>query len=141
MTLRGVKTITAMTILTEMGDMRRFGKAKDFMAALGLVPSEYSSGNSVRRGGITKTGNTHVRRILVESAWHYRHWPTASKRIQARRTGQPLEVVRVAQKADIRLYRKYRKMIDRGKQPGKTIAAVARELAGFVWAIGQLVQA
>ena len=138
MTLRGVQTVTAMTILSEIGDMRRFGKARDFMAAIGLVPSEYSSGNSVRRGSVTKTGNMHVRRILVESAWHYRHRPVASVRIKARRAGQPLEVLRVAQKADARLYRKYRRLTDRGKPPNKTIVAVARELAGFIWSIGQL---
>ena len=139
MTLRGVKTITAMTILMEIGDMRRFGKAKDFMAAIGLVPSEHSSGNSVRRGSITKTGNVHVRRILVESAWHYRHRPTAGKGIKARRAGQPLEVVQVAQKADTRLYKKFRKLVDKGKRTTIAAVATARELAGFVWAIGQKV--
>jgi len=137
MTLRGVQTVTAMTVLSEIGDMRRFGKARDFMAAIGLVPSEYSSGSSIHRGSITKTGNVHVRRVLVESAWHYRHRPVASSRIKARRAGQPLEVVRVAQKADSRLYRKYRRLMDRGKPPNKTIVAIARELAGFIWAIGQ----
>jgi transposase len=137
MTLRGVKTITAMTIVSEIGDMRRFGKAKEFMAALGLVPSEYSSGNSVCRGSITKTGNAHVRRILVESAWHYRHRPTVGKQIKARRAGQPLEVVRVAQKADIRLCRKFRGLVDRGKRATTAAVSTARELAGFVWAIGQ----
>jgi len=135
MTLRGVKTITAMTIVSEIGDMRRFGKAKDFMAALGLVPSEYSSGKSICRGRITKTGNAHVRRVLVESSWHYRHRPTAGKAIKARRAGQPLEVVSVAQKADIRLNRKFRKLVDRGKRTTIAAVATARELAGFVWAI------
>ena len=139
MTLRGVKTITAMTVLTEIGDMRRFGKAKEFMAALGLVPSEHSSGNSVRRGSITKTGNAHVRRILVESAWHYRHRPTVGKGIKARRAGQPLEVIQAAQKADVRLYKKFRKLADRGKRTTIAAVATARELAGFVWSIGQMV--
>ena len=139
MTLRGVKTITAMTIVSEIGDMRRFGKAKDFMAALGLVPSEYSSGSNVCRGRITKTGNAHVRRVLVESSWHYQHRPTVGKTIKARRAGQPLEVVQVAQKADIRLNRKFRKIVDRGRRTTIAVVATARELAGFVWAIGQRV--
>ena len=139
MTLRGIKTITAMTIVSEIGDMRRFGKAKDFMSALGLVPSEYSSGKNICRGSITKTGNAHVRRVLVESAWHYQHRPTVGKTIKSRRSGQPLEVVQVAQKADIRLNRKFRKIVDRGKRTTIAAVATARELAGFVWAIGQRV--
>jgi len=137
MTLRGVKTITAMTIVSEIGDMRRFGEAKDFMAALGLVPSEYSSGKNICRGSITKTGNAHVRRVLVESAWHYQHRPTVGKTIKARRAGQPLEVVQVAQKADTRLNRKFRNIVERGKRTTIAAVATARELAGFVWAIGQ----
>jgi transposase len=137
MTLRGVKTITAMTIVSEIGDMRRFGKAKDFMSALGLVPSEYSSGKNICRGGITKTGNAHVRRVLVESAWHYRHRPTVGKAIKARRKGQALEIVSVAQKADVRLCRKFRGMVERGKRTTVAAVATARELAGFIWAIGQ----
>jgi len=137
MTLRGVKTITAMTIVSEIGDMRRFGKAKEFMAALGLVPSEYSSGKSICRGSITKTGNAHVRRVLVESAWHYRHRPTVGKAIKARRVGQPPEVLNIAQKADTRLNRKFRKIVDRGKRATVAAVATARELAGFIWAIGQ----
>ena len=137
MTLRGVQTITAMTILSEIGDMRRFGKARDFMAALGLVPSEFSSGGKTSRGSITKTGNGHVRRVLVEAAWHYRHRLAAGPRILARRIGQPLDVLRVAQKADARLHKKYRRMIGRGKLPNITIVSLARELAGFIWAIGQ----
>jgi transposase len=137
MTLRGVKEITAMTIMSEIGDMRRFGTAKEFMAALGLVPSEYSTGKSVRRGSITKTGNAHVRRVLVESAWHYRHRPSVGKAIKDRRKGQPLEILSVAQKADVRLSRKFRRLIDRGKRSTIAAVATARELAGFVWAIGQ----
>jgi transposase len=141
MILRGVQVITAMTILFEIGDLRRFLRAKDFMAALGLVPSEYSSGSSVRRGRITKTGNSHIRRVLVESAWHYRHRPTVGKGIKARRAGKPRELLEIAQKADVRLNRKFRRMTEHNKKPS-TVAAVAtaRELAGFVWAIGQQVQ-
>jgi transposase len=137
MILRGIGIITAMTILCEIGDLRRFGKAKDFMAALGLVPSEYSSGHIITRGSITKTGNVHVRRVLVEAAWHYRHKPTVGIAIKARRAGKQPELLRIAQKADIRLNRKYRKLVDRGKRTTIATVATARELAGFVWAIGQ----
>jgi len=141
MILRGVQVITAMTILFEIGDMRRFLRAKDFMAALGLVPSEYSSGNSVHRGSITKTGNSHIRRVLVESAWHYRHRPTVGKGIKARRVGKPRELLEIAQKADVRLNRKFRRMTEHKKLSTVAAVATARELAGFVWAIGQQVHA
>jgi len=141
MVLRGVQVITAMTIFFEIGDLRRFGRAKDFMAALGLVPSEYSSGSKTSRGSITKTGNSHIRRVLIESAWHYRHGPTAGKSIKARRAGKPVELTGIAQKADVRLNRKFRRMISRGKLSTVAAVATARELAGFVWAIGQQVQA
>jgi transposase len=137
MTLRGIQTLTAMTILSEFGDLRRFGSAREFMAAIGLVPSEFSSGAKTRRGSITKTGNAHVRRVLVEAAWHYRHKPVPGKAVKARRAGQPLEVLSIAQKADVRLHRKFRRMTDRGKRSTIAAVAVARELAGFVWAIGQ----
>ena len=139
MVLRGVKVITAMTILFEIGDLRRFLRAKDFMAALGLVPSEYSSGSKVNRGSITKTGNSHIRRVLIESAWHYRHRSTVGKSIKARRAGKPPELLNIAQKADMRLNRKFRRMTDRGKLSTIAAVATARELAGFVWAIGQQV--
>ena len=137
MVLRGIQIITAMTILFEIGDLRRFGRAKDFMAAIGLVPSEYSSGGKVSRGSITKTGNTHVRRIMVEASWHYRHRPTVGKGIKARRSGKPLELLSIAQRADVRLNRKFRRMTGRGKRSTVAAVATARELAGFVWAIGQ----
>jgi transposase len=141
MVLRGVQAITAMTIFFEIGDLRRFGRAKDFMAALGLVPSEYSSGSQISRGSITKTGNSHIRRVLIESAWHYRHGPTAGKAIKARRSGKPVELIGIAQKADVRLNRKFRRMTSRGKLSTVAAVATARELAGFVWAIGRQVQA
>jgi len=137
MTLRGVKTVTAMTVISEIGDMRRFSKASEFMAAIGLVPSEYSNGGRTHRGSITKTGNMHVRRVLVEAVWHYRH-KLVGPAIRARRIGQPAEVVNIAQRADARLCRKYWKLAGRGKLMTMTVVAVARELAGFVWAIGQV---
>lgn len=136
-TLRGVQTLTAMTIVTELGDLRRFSGAAEFMAATGLVPSEYSSGGRQRRGGITKTGNAHVRRVLVEAAWHYRH-RVVSKTIRARRKGLPRSVVAIAERADRRLSHKYYRLIHSGKRSTVTVTAVARELAGFIWAIGQV---
>lgn len=139
MVLRGVKVITAMTILFEIGDLRRFGKASEFMSALGLVPSEYSSGSKISRGSITKTGNSHIRRVLIESSWHYRHRPTAGKGIKARRAGKPQELLNIAHRADVRLNRKFRRMTDRGKLSTIAAVATARELAGFIWAIGQQV--
>lgn len=137
-TLRGVKTITAMTIITEAGDLRRFSGAPEFMAATGLVPSEYSSGGKERRGAITKAGNAHMRWVLVESSWHYQHRPVVSKALRERRKGQPHDVVAIAERADVRLHRKFHKLVGKGKRSTVAVTAVARELAGFVWAIGQL---
>lgn len=136
--LRGVDTITAMTLVSELIDLNRFATPKELMAFVGLVPSEHSSGRKRRQGSITKTGNAHVRRVLVEAAWHYRHPPTGGgAAIRKRREGQPPKIVETARKAEMRLHRKYRRMIARGKNRGTTAAAVARELTGFVWAIGR----
>jgi transposase len=136
-TLRGVKTITAMTVLAEVGDMRRYASAPQFMASTGLVSREYSTGDKQRRGGITKTGNTHLRRVLVESGWHYRHRSIAGAAIRSRRKGQSAAIVAIAEKAEQRLHRKFRRLVDRYNKPSQVAAvAVARELAGFIWAIG-----
>lgn len=108
------------------------------MSATGLTVSEYSSGQRRRQGTITKTGNAHLRRVLVEAAWHYRHRPSVSRTLQKRREGQPLPVLAIARKAEIRLHRKYQRLIARGKRSTQAVVAVARELAGFVWAIGQI---
>lgn len=138
-TLRGVKTVTAMTLVAEVWDMRRYGKAPQFMSSTGLVSSEYSTGEHERRGKITKAGNAHLRRVLVEAAWHYRHRPIAGETIKKRRKGQPEAVVSIAERADQRLNRKFRRMVDRyNKKPVIAAVAVARELAGFIWAIGQI---
>jgi transposase len=138
-TLRGVKTVTALTLVAEVGDMRRYGTAPQFMGSTGLVSSEYSTGDRQRRGKITKTGNAHLRRVLVEASWHYRHRPTAGSGIKKRRKGQSEEVVSIAERADQRLNRKFRRMVDRyNKKPVIAAVAVARELAGFIWAIGQI---
>lgn len=136
--LRGVSTTTAMTVLAEAGDLRRYRKASQFMGSTGLVPSEHSSGGRRRQGAITKTGNAHLRRILVEAAWQYRHRPTPGSRIRARRKGQPESVLAVARRADVRLHRKFIRLVARGKTTGQAVVAVARELAGFFWALQQV---
>jgi transposase len=136
--LRGVQTITAMTIVSETVDLRRYTTAPDFMGSTGLVPSEHSTGEKERRGKITKTGNAHLRRVLVEAAWHYRHRPISGRTVKKRRKNQAAAVVTIAERADQRLHRKFRRMVDRyNKKPVVAAVAVARELAGFIWAIGQ----
>ena len=138
-TLRGVKIVTAMTLVAEVWDMRRYPTAPQFMASTGLVPSERSTGDRQRQGKITKTGNAHLRRVLGEAAWHYRHRASVGRDIKKRRKGQPEAVVSIAERADQRLNRKFRKMVDRyNKKPVIAAVAVARELAGFIWAIGQV---
>jgi transposase len=136
--LRGVSTIVASTLVAEIGDLRRFKTAGQFMSYVGLTPSEHSSGNDVRRGRITKAGNPHVRRVLIEAAWSARYRPARSHHMQLRLARVPLEVQDIAWKAQVRLHQRYRRMLARGKSVQTAIVAVARELAGFVWAIGQL---
>jgi len=137
--LKGINTISAVTLLVETQDFRRFATAAAFMSFTGLVPSEASSGSMVRRGSITKTGNAHLRRVLVEAAWCNRHGQVVSRELAARRQDAPRPVVELARKAQARLHRRYWRLLHRGKVPGVTVTAVARELAGFVWAIGQQV--
>jgi len=136
-TLRGIDVLSAMTILAELGDFRRFASAPQLMAAVGLVPSEYSTGEKTIRFSITKTGNAHARHILLQAAWHYQHAPREGVTLRSRRRGQPPHVVAIARKAEQRLHRKYRRMIARGKRSTVAATAVARELTGFVWALGQ----
>jgi len=131
---RGIDTITAITLLAELHDFRRFRSPSQLMAYLGLVPSEYSSGPRQQRGGITRTGNRHVRRLLIEAAWHYRHKPQLSEALVRRRHGQPAAMIALADKAQLRLCRRYRRMERRGKHPTKIVVAVARELVGYLWA-------
>ena len=131
---RGIDTRTAMLILAELHDFRRFGSARALMAFLGLVPGEDSSGEKHRRGRITKMGNALVRRILVEASWHYQHRPSVGRALAARRTGQPSRVIGIADKAQQRLCRRFRRMLAEHKPPAKVAVAVARELAGFIWA-------
>jgi len=129
---RGVKVLTAMTILTELGDIRRFKKVTGLMAFAGLVPSERSSGNVRRRGAITKSGSQELRRILVEASWHYRKRAGADLIVNRRRMGQNPEVVSIAVKAQHRLQKTYWKIASR-KHPCTAVTAVARELCGFIW--------
>ena len=135
MALRGVKLITAMTVMAELGDITRFDSPRQLMAYLGLVPSEYSSGKSKRRGGITKTGNGHVRRVLTESAWCYRFQARKTAHLQRRAEKTSEEVQAIAWKAQKRLCGRYQHLLDRGKLKVQVCTAIARELAGFIWAI------
>jgi transposase len=134
--LRGVGVITAVTLVAELGDLGRFPTPRPLMAYLGLVPSEHSSGGSQRRGRITRAGNSHVRHVLVQAAWHSRHTPKLTRALQKRQEGQPTAVTAVAWSAQERLHGRYRKLASRkGRQ--KAVIAVARELAGFVWALAR----
>lgn len=133
--LRGVETLTAITLMTELFEFGRFASPRKLMAYLGLVPSEHSSGEKRAPGAITKTGNGRVRRLLVESAWHYRHRPSVSKTLKRRRDGQPPWAIDTADRAMSRLYRRHQRLMQRGKIPSKVVVAVARELAGFIWAL------
>lgn len=135
--LKGIDTLSALTLIVEAQDFRRFKSAASFMSFTGLVSSEYSSGEKVRRGAITKAGNEHIRRILVEAAWGNRSGNVTSYELLLRRKGCPTEVVRIARRAQLRLHGKYWRMISRGKPHCIAVAAIGRELSGFVWSIGQ----
>jgi transposase len=132
--LRGVKSLTALTLLCEIDDIHRFPSPRGLMAYFGLVPSERSSGDREHRGSITKAGNIHARRLLVEAAWNNRHRAAAELILKRRRQGQPPGVVAIALKAQHRLYKKFVRL-DQRKHRHVAITAVARELCGFVWAI------
>jgi transposase len=134
--LRGVDLVSAATLAAEIGDFRRFATAPELMAYLGLVPSEHSSGGSRHRGRITRTGNGHVRRILVESAWHYRRQPRMSKAIEGRNKKVSGPVRAIAWKAQQRLNKRLHRLLQR-KPATQAATAVARELVGFVWAIAR----
>jgi transposase len=138
MALKGIQALSAMTIIAEALDLRRFTDAPAFMAAIGVVPSEDSSGTIENRGRITKTGNSHIRRVIIESSWHYRHSASVGKTLKKRREGLPADIIEIARKCDYRLNQKFRRLITRGKDTRKTAVAVSRELAGFIWAIGQV---
>jgi transposase len=131
---RGIDDLTALTIAAELGDARRFPSAPRVMAFTGLVPSEHSSGTKQARGAITKTGNAHLRRVLVESAWHYRHHPFVGRALRLRQRGAPTAVIDQAWHAQQRLNRRYRRLAGRGKPTQHIVTAIARELTGFLWA-------
>jgi transposase len=131
---RGIETLSAMLILAELHDFRRFSSPRALMAYLGLVPGEDSSGEKHRRGRITRTGNALVRRVLVETAWHYQHRPSIGVALARRRKGQPGRVIAIADKAQQRLCRRFRKLAAEHKPAPKIAVAIARELAGFLWA-------
>ncbi|MBD3335344.1 MAG: IS110 family transposase [Candidatus Eisenbacteria bacterium] len=134
---RGIDTVTAVSLVAELHDFRRFRSARALMSYLGLVPSETSSGDRECRGGITKTGNGHARRYLVEAAWHQRHRPAISLQLRKRREGQPAWVLAIADRAQERLWRQWYRMTFHGKPTQKVVVAMARELAGYIWAVLQ----
>ena len=131
---RGIDTLTAILILAELHDFRRFHTPRALMAYLGLVPGEDSTGEKHRRGRITRTGNALVRRLLVETAWHYQHRPGIGVALMRRRKGQPGRVIAIADKAQQRLCRRFRRLAEQHKPAPKIAVAIARELAGFLWA-------
>jgi transposase len=130
---KGIDYLIALSLICEVGDFRRFPKASSFMAYLGLVPSEHSSGGKRRQGGITKTGNSHLRKLLIEASWHYRHRGLASATLKARRVGMNEFMIGYADKALYRLQKKFSHLIFIGKSSKTAVAAIARELAGFIW--------
>jgi transposase len=136
--IRGIGFLSAVTIAAEAGDLRRFPSARQFMAYVGLVPSEWSSGPSRHRGHITKTGNRLLRHVLGEAAHHARHRPNVSSSLRARQRGVRPEIVAIDRRAQARLHQRYRQLVGRIGQ-NRTVIAVARELAGFIWAAGQQV--
>jgi transposase len=133
--LRGVDTLTALALVAEIGDFSRFRSAEELMAFVGLVPCEHSSGEHRRQGSITKVGNSHVRRLLVEAAWHARRRPKVGYDLARRQRGQDATVIERAWRCQQRLYQRWQRMAGRGKPQQKIVVACARELAGFVWAI------
>lgn len=131
---RGIDTTIAMIFVAELHGIERFGSPRDLAAYLGLVPRVHASGDSARRGGITKTGNGHIRRALIQAAWHYRHRPSIGTKLRTRRVGQPPRVIAIADEAQRRLSGRFHRLVARGKHANKVVVAVVRELVGFLWA-------
>ena len=138
-TMRGMALVNAATLIAEVGDFSRFANPRQLMAYLGLVPSEHSSGASLRRGGLTKAGNSAARRVLIEAAWCYRFPARVSRELRLRQEEQPRPIRAIAWKAQLRLCARYRKLARSGKPANVVTAAIARELAGFIWAIARRV--
>jgi transposase len=137
--LRGVQLTGAVILIAELGDLTRFDTPRKLMSYLGLTPSEYSSGERRRQGGITKAGNTHARRALVEGAWAYRYPAKVSRHLQLRLEKLPAEIQAIGWKAQVRLCKRYRRLIARGKHANEVVVAIAREMAAFAWAIARIV--
>jgi transposase len=137
--LRGVQFTVAVTTVAELGDLTRFENPRQLMSYLGLTPSEYSSGERRRQGGLTKTGNTHARRALIEGAWAYRYPAKVSRHLQLRLEKLPKPVQDISWKAQVRLCTRYRQLNARGKHANQIVVAIARELVAFMWAIAQQV--
>jgi transposase len=138
--MRGVQFLTAVTMVAEAGDLRRFDHPRQLMAFLGLVPSERSTGESRRQGGITKTGNSSARKVLVEAAWTYRHSAGLGVDHQRRQKDLPEPVRDIAWKAQTRLCARFRRLLTKGKRNTVVVVAIAREIAAFLWAIAQVVE-
>ena len=139
--LRGIAKVSAVTIVAEVGALSRFARAPQLMGYCGLGAREASSGERHRRGGITKTGNAHLRRIVMEAAWAYRHRPAVGGALRKRQATLRPEVTAIAWKAQPRLHTRYRRLLGRGKCQPKVVTAIGRELLGFIWAIGHTVEA
>jgi transposase len=136
-TMRGLALVNAATLIAELGDLSRFANPRQLMAYLGLVPCEHSSGASVKRGGLTKAGNSAARRLLIEAAWCYRFPARVSRELRLRQEEQPRAIRAIAWKAQLRLCARYRQLARGGKPANVVTAAIARELAGFIWAIAR----
>ncbi len=137
--LRGVQWLVAITVVAELGDLTRFDSPRQLSAFVGLIPSEYSSGSARRQGGITKAGNSRARRALIEGAWAYRHPAKVSEHIQRRIDSLPKPIQDLGWKAQVRLCKRYRRLVARGKHPNVVVTAIARELIAFMWAIAKAV--
>jgi transposase len=138
--LRGIAKISAVTIVAEVGELSRFVRAPQVMGYGGLGASEASTGERQRRGGITKTGNAHLRRVVIEAAWAYRYRPSVSAALRKRQATLPPDVTAIAWKAQHRLHTRYRRLLGRGKCKQQVVTAIGRELLGFIWAIGRVVE-
>ena len=134
--LRGIALVSAVTIASEVGELSRFTQPRQLMGYSGAVASEHSSGERTRRGGITKAGNAHLRRVVVEAAWAYRHRPAVGPTLRKRQAPVSPEVKEIAWKAQHRLHARYRALTARGKCKQQAVTAIGRELLGFIWAIG-----
>ena len=138
--LRGVQFLAAVTLIAELGDRTRFETPPQLMSYLGRVPSEHSSGERRRQGSITKTGNSHARRVLVEGAWAYRYPAKVSRHVQLRLEKVPKTIQDISWKAQVRLCKRYRRLVARGKNVNQVVVAIAREMAAFIWALAREVQ-